>query len=62
MKRQDAIIDELHRFREDFGKANGFDVRRLAATIRQCEAENPERIIREPPKRKTRQKEFSWLS
>ena len=41
MKRRDAIIEELHRVREDIGKAHDFDVRRIAATIRQHEAENP---------------------
>ena len=59
MKRQDAIIDELHRVREDFGKAHDFDVRRIAATIRLREAENPEGIIRESPKRTTRRKKNS---
>ena len=56
MKRQDAIIDELHRVREDFGKAHDFDVRRIAATIRQHEDENPAGIIRESPKRTMRRK------
>jgi hypothetical protein len=59
MKCQDAIIDELHRVREDFGKAHDFDVRRIAATIRQHEAENPEGIIRELTKRTTRHKKAS---
>jgi len=59
MKRRDAIIDELHRVREDFGKAHDFDVRRIAATIRQHEDENPDGIVREAPKRTTRQKKLS---
>ena len=59
MKRQDAIIDELHRVREDFGKAHDFDVRRIAAAIRHHEDENPEGIIRESPKRTPRQKKAS---
>ena len=59
MKRRDAIIDELHRVREDFGKAHDFDVRRIATTIRQHEDENPESIIRESPKRATRLKKAS---
>ena len=59
MKRRDAIIDELRRVREDIGKAHDFDVPRIAATIRQHEAENPENIIREPPKGTTRQKKVS---
>jgi hypothetical protein len=59
MTRRDAIIDELHRIREKFGKAYDFDVRRIAATIRQHEDENPEGIIRETRKRTTRQKKAS---
>ena len=59
MKRQDAIIDELHRIREDFGKAHNFDVRRIAAAIRQHEDENPEGVVRESPKRTTRHKKAS---
>ena len=59
MKRQDAIIEELHRVREDIGKAHDFDVRRIAATIRQHEDENPEGIIRESPKRTPRHKKAS---
>jgi hypothetical protein len=39
MKRRDAIIDELHKLRERIGRAHGFDVDRIAATIRQHEQE-----------------------
>lgn len=56
MKRRHAIIDELHRVREAFGEAHDFDGRRIAATIRQHEDKNPEGLIRESPKRTTRQK------
>ena len=59
MKRADPIIDELHRVREDIGKAHDFDVRRIAATIRQHEDENPKGIMRKSPKRTPRQKEAS---
>ena len=59
MQRRDPIIDELHRVREDFGRAHNFDVRRIAATIRQHEAEHPQGIIRELPKKTTRQKKAS---
>lgn len=59
MKRRDPIIEELHRVREDIGKAHDFDVHRIAAAIRQHEDENPERIVRESPKRTTRQKKAS---
>jgi len=59
MKRRDPIIEELHRVREDIAKAHDFDVRRIAAAIRQHEDENPDGVIRESPKRATRQKKAS---
>ena len=59
MKRQDAIIEELHRIREDIGKAHDFDARRIAATIRQHEDRNPDGVVRESPKRAPRQKKAS---
>jgi len=59
MKRRDPIIEELHRVREAIGKAHDFDARRIAAAIRQHEDENPEGVVREPPKRTTRQKKAS---
>jgi hypothetical protein len=59
MKPRDPIIEELHRVREDIGKAHNFDVRRIAAAIRQHEDENPDGVIRESPKRTTRQKKAS---
>ena len=34
MKRRDVIIEELHRVRERIGRDHGFDVDRIAATIR----------------------------
>ena len=39
-KQHDAIIDELHRYREQVGRAHGFDVDRIAAAIRQHERES----------------------
>ena len=59
MKRRDPIIDELHRVREDIGKAHNFDVRRIAATIRRHEDQNPEGVVRESPKRAPHQKKAS---
>ena len=59
MKRRDPIIDKLHRVREDMGKAHGFDVHRIAATIRRHEDESRESVVRESPKRTTRQKRAS---
>jgi hypothetical protein len=59
MKRRDPIIDELHRVREEIGKAHDFDVRRIAATIRRHENQSPEGVVRESPKRAPRQKKAS---
>lgn len=59
MKRRDPIIDELHRVREDIGKAHDFDARRIAATIRRHEDQSPEGVVRESPKRAPRQKKAS---
>jgi hypothetical protein len=59
MKPRDPIIEELHRVREDIGKAHNFDVHRIAAAIRQHEDENPDGVVRESPKRTTRQKKAS---
>lgn len=56
---QDPIIEALHRVREDIGKAQDFDFRRIAAAIRQPEDENPEGVVRESPKRTTRQRNVS---
>ena len=50
MKRNDSIIEELHRVREGMGKVYDFDVQRIAAVIRQHEDENPEGVVREPSK------------
>ena len=56
MKRRDPIIEQLHRLREDIGKAHDFDVRRIAAAIRQHEHENAAGVVRESPKRTMRRK------
>jgi hypothetical protein len=54
-----AIEAELHRVREDIGKAHDFDARRIAATIRQHEDQNAEDLVRQSPKRAPRQKKAS---
>ena len=45
--------------RRETGKAHDFDARRIAATIRQHEDQNPEGVVRAPPKRAPRQKKAS---
>lgn len=59
MKRRDPIIDDLHRIREAIGKAHDFDVRQIAATIRRHEDERRKSVVRQLPKRTTRQKKAS---
>ncbi len=59
MKRRDPIIDDLHRIREAIAKAHDFDVRRIAATIRRHEDEGRKSVVRQLPKRTTRQKKAS---
>jgi len=39
MKHRDSIVEDLHKLRERIGRAHGFDVDRIAATIRQHERE-----------------------
>lgn len=53
MKR-DAIIDDLHKLRERIGRAHGFDVDRIAATIRKHEREASVTTAPTAPRRKTR--------
>jgi transposase len=45
--------------RRETGKAHDFDARRIAATIRQHEDQNPEGVVRASPKRAPRQKKAS---
>lgn len=59
MNRRDPIIEELHRIREDIGKAHDFDVRRIADVIRQHEDEHPQGVIRQSPKRTPPEKKAS---
>lgn len=40
MKHRDAIVEDLHKLRERMGRAHGFDVDRIAASIRQHERES----------------------
>jgi hypothetical protein len=59
VKRRDLIIDQLHRVREDIGRAHDFDVDRIATTIRKHEDESAQPVVRESPKRSTRRQKAS---
>jgi len=54
MKRQDSIIEDLHKLRERIGRAHGFDVDRIAATIRQHEREAGRALVEARPTRAKR--------
>lgn len=49
MKRRDSIIEDLHKLRERIGRAHGFDVDRIAATIRQHEHEGGRILVEVTP-------------
>ena len=55
MKRRDAIIENLHKLRERIGRAHGFDVDRIAATIREHEREAG-RVLVEPVSQRTKRR------
>lgn len=59
MKRRDPIMDELHRVREDIGRAHDYDVQRIATTIRRHEEQSREGVVRESAKRTTRPRKAS---
>lgn len=54
MKRRDAIIEDLHKLRERIGRAHGFDVDRIAATIRGHERDAGRPLVEPPPQAVTR--------
>jgi hypothetical protein len=54
MKRRDAIIEDLHKLRESIGQAHGFDVERIAATIRRHERDAGRPLLEPPPQVATR--------
>jgi hypothetical protein len=57
MKRRDPIIEDLHKLREQIGRAHDFDVDRIAATIRQHEREGRRAIVHTTPRRAKRRPE-----
>ena len=59
MKRRDPIIEDLHKLREKIGKAHDFDVRRIAATLRQHQEAGADTIVRAVSRRPARHKKAS---
>jgi hypothetical protein len=59
MKRRDAIIEDLHKLREQIGRAHDFDAYQIAATIREHEREaattqNRKPVVATPTRRQLR--------
>ena len=54
MNHRDSIFDDLHKLRERIGRAHGFDVDRIAATIRQHEREAGRPQVEPTPERAKR--------
>ena len=42
---------EIKRIRHELGAADGFDVRKIFARLRQLEADSDRKIVRRPPRR-----------
>ena len=53
MKHRDSIIDEIHKVREQIGRAHDFDADRIAVTIRQHEREAGRPVIDTTPRHTT---------
>jgi hypothetical protein len=56
MKRADPIVEEIHKFREKLARHHGFDVKRIAAALREKESAHPDRLVSRPPRRVPRKK------
>ena len=46
----DPIVEEVRRIRREYAEQFGFDLNALAADLRKCEQEHPERLVSFPPK------------
>ena len=44
------IIEEVRRIRQDYTKRFGYDLSAVAADLRRCEQQHPERLVSFPPK------------
>ena len=59
MKRQDSIVEELHKIREAIGRAHDFDVHRIAETIHRHERAAKRELIQVSPRKALRHKKAS---
>ena len=46
----DPIIEEVRRTRQEYGERFGYDLRAIAADLREREQRHPERLVSFPPK------------
>ena len=46
----DPIVEETRRLRREYAEQFGFDLRAIAAAIRECEQRHPERLVSFSPK------------
>lgn len=53
MERKMTILDEIHEVRERLAREHGYDLRRMAESLRQHEAARGKKVVTLPPKRST---------
>ncbi len=49
--RDDPIVEEVRRVREEYARQFGFDLRAMAEDLPKHEQEHPERLVAFPPRR-----------
>lgn len=47
---EDPIVEEVRRVRQEYAKRFNYDLRAIAADLRQHEQQHPERLVSFPPK------------
>ena len=48
--RDDPIVEEVRRIRDEYAKQFDYDLRAMAADLRKCEQAHPDRLVTFPPK------------
>ena len=56
--RDDPIVEEIRRVRQEYAKQFDYDVRAMAADLREREQQHPDRLVSFPPK-PARQKQMA---
>jgi len=55
----DPIIEEVRRIRQEYAQRFGYDLRAIAADLREREQRHPERLVSFPPKPARKEKTHS---